>query len=111
LAELEAGIVTYDEVYGARGLDWRSSLEAKAQQALFVRQLAEKYNLDVSEISTIQKEKAPSVPVAAIAIDTEDDAPAPIAAPDNGNTSPVVDDTLVTAVVKKQRKPRAKKTE
>jgi len=111
LAELEAGIVTYDEVYGARGLDWRSSLESKAQQALFVRQLAGKYGLDVSEISTIQKEKAPSVPVAAIAIDSEDDAPAPVAAPDNGNTSPVVDDTLVTAVVKKQRKPRAKKTE
>ena len=109
LAELEAGIVTYDEVYGARGLDWRSSLEAKAQQALFVRQLAEKYNLDVSEISTIQKEKAPSVPVAAVEIDTEDDAPSPVAAPDNGNTSPVVDDTSVTAVVKKQRKPRAKK--
>ena len=111
LAELEAGIVTYDEVYGARGLDWRSSLEAKAQQALFVRQLAGKYGLDVSEISTIQKDKAPSIPVASIAIDTEDDAPAPVPAPDNGNTSPVVDDTVVTAVVKKQRKPRAKKTE
>ncbi len=37
LKELEAGIITYDEVYGSRGLDWRSSLEAKAQQALFVR--------------------------------------------------------------------------
>ena len=103
--------MTYDEVYGARGLDWRSSLEAKAQQALFVRQLAEKYNLDVSEISTIQKEKAPSVPVAAVEIDTEDDAPSPVAALDNGNTSPVVDDVSVTAVVKKQRKPRAKKTQ
>ena len=111
LAELEAGIVTYDEVYGARGLDWRSSLESKAQQALFVRQLAGKYGLDVSEISTIQKEKAPSVPVAAVEIDTEDDAPSPVAAPDNGNTSPVVDDVSVTAVVKKQRKPRAKKTQ
>jgi len=111
LAELEAGIVTYDEVYGARGLDWRSSLEAKAQQALFVRQLAEKYSLDVSEISTIQKEKAPSVPVAAVQIDTEDNVPSPVAAADNGNTSPVVDDTSVTAVVKKQRKPRAKKTQ
>jgi lambda family phage portal protein len=111
LAELEAGIVTYDEVYGARGLDWRSSLESKAQQALFVRQLAGKYGLDVSEISTIQKEKAPSVPVAAIAIDSEDDAPAPVAVPEGGDASPVVDDTLVTAVVKKQRKPRAKKTE
>jgi len=111
LAELEAGIVTYDEVYGARGLDWRSSLESKAQQALFVRQLAGKYGLDVSEISTIQKEKAPSVPVAAIAIDSENDAPAPVTAPEGGDASPVVDDTLVTAVVKKQRKPRAKKTE
>jgi len=111
LAELEAGIVTYDEVYGARGLDWRSSLEAKAQQALFVRQLAGKYGLDVSEISTIQKEKAPSVPVAAIAIDTEDDATAPIAPSEGGDASTVVDDTVVTAVVKKQRKPRAKKTE
>ncbi len=78
---------------------------------MFVRQLAGKYGLDVSEISTIQKEKAPSIPVAAIEVDSEDDAPAPVAPSEGGDASPVVDDTLVTAVVKKQRKPRAKKTQ
>ena len=55
LAELEAGVTTYDEVYGARGIDWRSALEAKAQQAKFIHELAEKYDIDVSEISRAQK--------------------------------------------------------
>ena len=112
LKELEAGIITYDEVYGSRGLDWRSSLEAKAQQALFVRQLADKYGLDVSEISTVQKEKAPSVPVAAIDTSSENqNAPEPVAAPEGGDTSVVVDDTAVVAKAKKTRKQRAKKSE
>jgi lambda family phage portal protein len=112
LAELEAGILTYDEVYGARGLDWRSALEAKAQQALFVRQLADKYGVDVSEISVIQKERpaASSAP----AIDIEDDSsesPSPVAPSEGGSQPLVVEQTEVTASVKKQRKPRAKKTE
>jgi len=111
LAELEAGIVTYDEVYGARGLDWRSSLEAKAQQALFVRELASKYGLDVSEISTIQKEKAPSSPT--VTIDTNghiEDSPDPVAAPSEITPSDEVAESEIVATVKKQRKPRAKKT-
>ena len=112
LAELEAGIVTYDEVYGARGLDWRSALEAKAQQALFVRQLADKYGLDVAEISTIQKEKAPSVPVAAIDTNGQNEnPPAPVEPSEGGDSSVVVDDTNIVAKAKKTRKPRAKKTE
>jgi len=112
LAELEAGILTYDEVYGARGLDWRSSLEAKAQQALFVRQLADKYGVDVSEISVIQKERPAAS--AAPAIDIEDDSsesPSPVAPSEGGSQPLVVEQTEVTASVKKQRKPRAKKTE
>ena len=55
LAELEAGVTTFDEIYGARGIDWRSALEAKAQQAKFIHELAEKYDIDVSEISRAQK--------------------------------------------------------
>jgi len=112
LAELEAGVVTYDEVYGARGLDWRSALEAKAQQALFVRQLADKYNVDVSEISVIQKERPAAS--AAPAIDIEDDSsesPLPVAPSEGGSQPLVVEQTEVTAKTKKQRKPRAKKTE
>jgi capsid protein len=111
LAELEAGILTYDEVYGARGLDWRSALEAKAQQALFVRQLADKYGVDVSEISVIQKERPAAS--AAPAIDIEDDSsepPSPVAPSEGGSQPLVVEQTEVTASVKKQRKPRAKKT-
>jgi len=74
--------------------------------------LADKYGLDVSEISTVQKEKAPSVPVAAIDTSSENqNAPEPVAAPEGGDTSVVVDDTAVVAKAKKTRKPRAKKSE
>jgi capsid protein len=112
LAELEAGVVTFDEVYGARGLDWRSALESKAQQALFVRQLAAKYGVDVSEISVIQKER-PATSVAT-AIDIEDDSsesPSPVAPSEGGSQPVVVEQDEITATVKKTRKPKAKKTE
>jgi capsid protein len=114
LAELEAGIVTYDEVYGARGLDWRSALEAKAQQALFIRELAGKYGLRVSEVSTIQEDRAeriktePTIPQPPEPTPT--DAPEPVA-PSEGGPVPVVEETVVTATAKKTRKPKAKKTE
>jgi hypothetical protein len=114
LAELEAGILTYDEVYGARGLDWRSALEAKAQQALFIRELAGKYGLRVSEVSTIQEDRAeriktePTIPQPPEPTPT--DAPDPVA-PSEGGPVPVVEETVVTATAKKTRKPKAKKTE
>jgi len=115
LAELEAGVITYDEVYGARGLDWRSSLEAKAQQALFIRQLAEKYSLDVSEVSTIQRDRPeriatePTEPKPFIP-ETNDVSP-PVAPPsDQASTNDLVENGI-EAVAKKPRKSRNKKTE
>jgi lambda family phage portal protein len=114
LAELEAGILTYDEVYGARGLDWRSALEAKAQQALFIRELAGKYGLRVSEVSTIQEDRPeriktePTIPQPPEP--SPSDSPAPVA-PSEGGAVPVVEETIVTANAKKTRKPKAKKTE
>lgn len=115
LKELEAGIITYDEVYGSRGLDWRSSLEAKAQQALFIRELAAKYGLRVSEVSTVQEDRAERIKTEPTIPQPPDEepngAPNPVQPSEGGDTSVVVDETSVTASVKKTRKPRAKKTE
>jgi hypothetical protein len=49
-------VTTFDEIYGARGIDWRSALESKAQQAKYIQDLAGKYGIDVSQISTAQKQ-------------------------------------------------------
>lgn len=57
IADVSAGLSTYDEAFGARGIDWREAMKAKAEQAKFIRQLAFDYGVDVSEISTIQKDK------------------------------------------------------
>lgn len=115
LKELEAGIITYDEVYGSRGLDWRSSLEAKAQQALFIREIAAKYGLRVSEVSTVQEDRAERIKTEPVIPQPPEpdpsDSPEPVAAPEGGDTSVVVDDTAVVAKAKKTRKPRAKKSE
>lgn len=107
LAELEAGVVTYDEVYGARGLDWRSALEAKAQQALFVRNLANKYQLDVSEISTIQKEK-PKSDTASVPQDISQEAQAPVPVSSGLTPDAEIVPTEVVATVKRKRKTKAK---
>jgi lambda family phage portal protein len=102
LAELTAGVTTYDEIYGARGIDWRSALEAKAQQARYIQDLANKYGLDVSEISTAQKQ--PIAPESAeMAAEVEPSGTMPEEIP----AQPIQE---VVAVAKK-RKSRSKKSE
>ena len=102
LAELGAGVTTYDEIYGARGIDWRSALEAKAQQARYIQDLANKYGLDVSEISTAQKQPIAPEP-AEMAIEQAPSETMPEAIPSEPPQE-------VVAVAKK-RKPRSKKSE
>ena len=102
LAELGAGVTTYDEIYGARGIDWRSALEAKAQQARYIQDLATKYGLDVSEISTAQKQAIAPEP-AEMAIEQAPSETMPEAIPSEPPQE-------VVAVAKK-RKPRSKKSE
>jgi lambda family phage portal protein len=102
LAELTAGVTTYDEIYGARGIDWRSALEAKAQQAKYIQDLAAKYGLDVSEISTAQKQPIAPEP-AEMAAEADPSGTMPEAIP----AQPI---EQVVAVAKK-RKPRSKKSE
>lgn len=58
LAELEAGTTTFDEVYGARGIDWRSALTAKAEQAKFIAELAEQFEISIGQISSTQGAEA-----------------------------------------------------
>ena len=102
LAELEAGVTTYDEIYGARGIDWRSALEAKAQQAKHIRDLALKYGIDVSEISTAQK-----LPIA-----PEPAEPTPEIEPTGAMPEeiPAEPSQQVIAKAPKKRKPRLKTT-
>jgi lambda family phage portal protein len=104
LAELEAGVTTFDEIYGARGIDWRSALEAKAQQAKHIRDLAVKYGIDVSEISSSQKQ--PIAPEPAI---PTNEAPATGVMPDPIPAEPIQEVIAVAAT--KKRKTKAKKTE
>jgi hypothetical protein len=104
LNELGAGITTYDEIYGARGIDWRSALEAKAQQARYIQDLAVKYGLDVSEISSAQKQPiAPEPAAAALEQPPSEVMPEPIPA------EPI--EEVVAVLEPKKRKTRAKKTE
>jgi lambda family phage portal protein len=104
LNELGAGITTYDEIYGARGIDWRSALEAKAQQARYIQDLAVKYGLDVSEISSSQKQPiAPEPAAAALEQPPSEEMPEPIPA------EPIKE--VVAVLEPKKRKTRAKKTE
>ena len=104
LNELGAGITTYDEIYGARGIDWRSALESKAQQARYIQDLAVKYGLDVSEISSSQKQPiAPEPAAAALEQPPSEVMPEPIPA------EPI--EEVVAVLQPKKRKTRAKKTE
>jgi lambda family phage portal protein len=104
LAELEAGVTTFDEIYGARGIDWRSALESKAQQAKYIQDLAGKYGIDVSQISTAQKQPIAPEP-ADMAMQENPSGTMPEQIP----AEPIQE--VVAVAGPKKRKPRAKKTE
>lgn len=57
IQELESGVRTYNDVCAELGQDWREVLEQKAKEARFIRDLADIYKLDPSEISTIQVDR------------------------------------------------------
>lgn len=69
LADLEAGIETYASVYGKLGKDYRSELRQKAKEAKMIRDLAEEFGVEVSEISTVQQDRTERI--AAIKADIE----------------------------------------
>lgn len=73
LRELESGTRTYAFTYAEVGMDWRQMLEQKAIEAAFIRELAARYKVDISEISTLQEERAQR-------IDEPEPAPNPTAA-------------------------------
>ena len=50
---LRAGTTNYDEIYSNRGLDWKSMLEAKAQEASLINELAKKYGVSPQEIAQL----------------------------------------------------------
>jgi lambda family phage portal protein len=109
LAELGSGVTTFDEIYGARGIDWRSALESKAQQAKHIRDLAVKYGIDVSEISTTQKVQIAPEPFDDVAEDSEEDRSENDNGEDNGNGSQRTNGNVLAVAPAKNRGKRRKK--
>lgn len=54
IAELEAGTTNYDLIYGPRGKDWRVELRKKAEQAAYIKSLAEEFKLEPKDISAFR---------------------------------------------------------
>jgi lambda family phage portal protein len=52
LKELEAGATTYDAIYGALGLDYRTELRQRAKEAAYIRSLAKEFEVEPGEIVT-----------------------------------------------------------
>jgi hypothetical protein len=109
LAELGSGVTTFDEIYGARGIDWRSALESKAQQAKHIRDLAIKYGIDVSEISTTQKVQIAPEPFDDVAEDSEGDRSENDNGDNNGNGSQRTNGNVLAVAPAKNRGKRRKK--
>jgi capsid protein len=51
IAELKAGLRTFQSCYAELGLDWRTELDQRAKEAAFVRKLSEKYKVTPAEIT------------------------------------------------------------
>lgn len=50
IADLDAGVTTYDEVYGARGLDWREQFRQRGREEQFIDKLAGEMGLTPDRI-------------------------------------------------------------
>jgi capsid protein len=57
LEEIAGGASTFDRSYAALGLDYRQELRQRAEEAAYIKELAEEYGLDTSEISVLLKER------------------------------------------------------
>jgi capsid protein len=63
LAELEAGTRTFQDICAELGHDWRDVLRQKAEEAAFIQQLSEEYEVPVEKISQLAKQSVgPSQP-------------------------------------------------
>lgn len=51
LAELEAGTRTFQDIYAETGEDWREQLRQKAEERLYIRQLAKEFSKDGIELT------------------------------------------------------------
>jgi lambda family phage portal protein len=69
LAELMAGVQTYEGIYGELGDDWRDRLEQRAKEEQFLQQLAAKYGVERELIASFTQER-----VAAISADAAEEA-------------------------------------
>lgn len=65
ISEIEAGLRTYDEVYGPRGLDWREQFDRLAEQQAYARErgliltIGDTTNADVEDTRQAQLDNAP----------------------------------------------------
>jgi capsid protein len=50
LAELDAGVRTYEDVYAELGLDWKQAFRQRAVERKFVKELAVEFGLQPDEI-------------------------------------------------------------
>jgi len=57
LEEIAGGASTFDRSYAALGLDYRQELRQRAEEAAYIKELADEYDLDTSEISVLLKER------------------------------------------------------
>jgi lambda family phage portal protein len=60
LAEIGAGVSTFSRAYASLGLDAKAELRVRAQEAAYIRELAEEFGLDVSEVSILLRERSQS---------------------------------------------------
>ena len=51
VAELDAGLRTYQDIYAEAGQDWREQLDQKGIEADLINQLAKKYKIDPNDIA------------------------------------------------------------
>jgi hypothetical protein len=55
IRELEAGITTFEEVFGEKGEDWEEQLEQGAIESNFINKLRAQYSLSAGQISEIKE--------------------------------------------------------
>ena len=57
--DLKLGLTTYAELYGKYGKNWKDALKQKAQEAQFIKGLAEEYEVDRRDVAMLTPNELP----------------------------------------------------
>jgi hypothetical protein len=73
IAQLQNGLMTFEQFYSARGMNWKEQVKQRAVEEAYLNELSKEYGVDIARLRTLQAGTAllPSVQIKGVATGEE----------------------------------------